>query len=71
MGELDPVGEARDFTFSISLYGGGLATMKVPVPITKRNLERLNRMIGEQLEPLVNDSPSPAPEPSAGEEEKE
>lgn len=46
--------EVKDFTFSVTLYGGRLATVKVPVPMTKRNLERLKRMIADQLEPFVD-----------------
>lgn len=44
----------KDFTFTITLYGGRLATVKAPVPMTKRNLERLKRMIEDQLEPFVD-----------------
>lgn len=44
----------KDFQFSVTLYGGHLATVKIPVPITKRNLERLKRMIEDQLEPFVD-----------------
>lgn len=45
--------EIRDFQFSISLLGGRLASVKVPVPITKRNLERFTRLIKDQLEPFL------------------
>ena len=45
--------KARDFQFTVTLYGGRLATVKAPVPMTKRNLERLKRMIEDQLEPFV------------------
>jgi len=34
--------------------GGRLATIKAPVPMTKRNLDRLQRMIADQLEPFVD-----------------
>jgi hypothetical protein len=46
--------ESKDFTFTVTLYGGRLATVKAPVPMTKRNLERLQRMIADQLEPFVD-----------------
>jgi hypothetical protein len=46
--------EARDFQFTVTLYGGRLATIKAPIPMTKRNLERLKRMIEDQLEPFVD-----------------
>ena len=54
--------EAKDFTFSVSLYGGRLATVRIPVPITKPNLERLKRMIEEQREPRVDDTAREAPD---------
>jgi len=44
----------KDFQFTVTLYGGRLATIKAPVPMTKRNLERLKRMIEDQLEPFVD-----------------
>ncbi len=47
------------FTFSITLYGGRLATVKAPVPMTKRNLERLKRMIEDQLEPFLSGEEDP------------
>lgn len=46
--------ESKDFTFTVTLYGGRLATVKAPIPMTKRNLERLKRMIEDQLEPFVD-----------------
>lgn len=46
--------EVKDFTFTVTLYGGRLATVKAPVPMSKRNLERLKRMIEDQLEPFVD-----------------
>lgn len=50
----DGESEARDFQFTVTLYGGRLATIKAPIPMTKRNLERLKRMIEDQLEPFVD-----------------
>ncbi len=47
--------EAKDFQFTVTLYGGRLATVKAPIPMSKRNLERLKRMIEDQLEPFVDD----------------
>jgi hypothetical protein len=38
-----------------AFYGGRLATVKTPVPLSKRNLERLKRMIEDQLEPFVQE----------------
>lgn len=46
--------ETKDFQFIVTLYGGRLATVKAPVPMSKRNLERLKRMIEDQLEPFVD-----------------
>lgn len=43
----------RDFRFSIALLGGRLASVTVPVPISKQNLERFLRMVDDQLEPFV------------------
>ncbi len=64
--------DAKPFQFMVALFGGRLATIRVPVPITKRNLERLQRMIGEQLEPLLQeDEPEhPAPCPRTEHEEE-
>ena len=49
------VDTTQDFQFSVTLYGGRLATIKVPVPLSKRNLERLKNAIEYQLEPLIGD----------------
>ena len=49
----------KDYQFTVALYGGRLATIKTPVPMTKRNLERLKRMIEDQLEPFVSGDDDP------------
>lgn len=53
-GDDDKQPETKDFSFTVTLYGGRLATIKAPVPMTKRNLDRLQRMIADQLEPFVD-----------------
>ena len=47
--------DLKTYHLAMSLYGGRLATLKVPVPLSKRNLERLQRMIADYLEPFVID----------------
>ena len=40
--------------FVIPLYGGRLAKLDVPIPLSKQNLERLKRMLEDQLEPFLD-----------------
>ena len=58
----------RRLHFAVSLYGGRLATVRVPIPLTTKNLERLKRMIGDQLEPFVDNEDVPTPAQRSGRE---
>lgn len=49
-----------EFRFSVSLHGGRLAT--VTVPLSRQNVDRLKQLIALQLEPLVLDSIDEGPD---------
>ena len=68
-GEMDPLetpsgtppAATKSFQFAVTLFGGHIATVKTPIPMSKRNLERLKRMIEDQLEPFVTAEDEPDP----------
>ena len=40
----------------IALFGGEVVTIRIPVPISHRNFERVQRILADQMEPLVEES---------------
>ena len=40
----------------IALFGGEVVTIRIPVPMSHRNFERVQRILADQMEPLVEES---------------
>ena len=40
----------------IALFGGEVVTIRIPVPISHRNFLRVQRILADQMEPLVEES---------------